>query len=212
MPPPPPPGVPARASVLVINPDLPRYGSRFHEFINTTALADGFDVGLVTLAFEADAPAAIARLERAGVRVFAPAAGPAPPPVSSHASSQLLPRIPGKAALREAARGTLASLAGAVFRATAALHPVPADVVLARRTLRVMAAPLAEALAARSWDRIVLVQSQFAEWLDVLPPTVPRLLVLHDIRTVVRRRAAAVGKGGTGDLPRRLLLRLEAAR
>lgn len=162
-----------RPAVLVINPDLPRHGSRFHEFINTVALAEGFEAGLVTQSFEADGPAAIADLERHGVRVFAAVHPPVPPAPG--------PEAPPSGGCGAVLRRLFHLLAGLTHR--------PAEVIVARRTQRTLAAPLREALAERRWDRIVIVQSQFAEWIDLLPAGAARVLVLHDLRTVSRWRA-----------------------
>ena len=59
-----------RPSVLVINPDLPRYGVKSHEFCNTVGLSEDFTVGLVTqLAKPADW-ADVRRLQSRGISMY----------------------------------------------------------------------------------------------------------------------------------------------
>ena len=176
-------------SVLVINPDMPKYGARFHEFTNTVGLAATCRVGLITQLSDASDHAHVRRLEDAGVTVYSagPFGIPAPPG----------PAASGDASGRE--RVTVRGLVRSTLRAAAAVlnlpRPWPAEIYVNRRTLTNLAEPLRRALAERQWDRIVIIQSSFAEWIDWLPTSVPVILVLHDVRTQVFLRRAEVAEG-----------------
>ncbi len=179
-----------RPAVLVINPDLPKYGARFHEYINTTGLAQSFAVGLVT---RLDAPADwidVRRLEQRGVMVYA--AEPVSPAGLSAPGGGTAMAAAGEAA---AWRPRLRAFLRRIHSIASPLLQYPAEVYEARRTLANMAAALRRALAERHWDVFVIVQSRFAEWRLWLPAHVPALLVLHDVQTMAWRRRAEVAVG-----------------
>jgi glycosyltransferase involved in cell wall biosynthesis len=167
-------------AVLVINPDLPRYGVKFHEFINTTALAETCSVGLVTQTGGLADWAHIRRLETRGVAVYAADS-------SAGAWANGTARAAGRGPHRRM-RGWLRDAHSFV----ALFRPRPAEVYDNRRTLANLAGPLRRALAERPWDEIVIIQSRYAEWLDWLPKHLPTLIVLHDIQTMVWRRRFSV--------------------
>jgi len=205
-----------RPAVLVINPDLPKYGSRFHEFTNTVGLAGAFHVGLVTQLSETADWLHVRRLEAEGVAVYpfdgipgppAPGDGiPGPPAPGDGVQGPAVPGpgVRGRGAPLAFLRRVLRFAAGLVNLA----RPWPAEIYVNRRTLANLAGPLRRALAERRWDRVVIVQSSFAEWIDRLPASVPAVLVLHDVRTMVFRRRAEVAEGW----PAVLAARLTAAR
>ncbi|HUI18748.1 MAG TPA: glycosyltransferase [Alphaproteobacteria bacterium] len=176
-----------RPSVLVINPDLPRYGVKAHEFCNTIGLSEGFTVGLVTqLAKQADW-ADVRRLESHGISVYVaePMGGAGVAAMAeAAAATQLLPHAKTHPRIRALLRGT--------YGFASLFLPRPSEVYNARRTLANMAGPLRRALAERRWDAFVIIQSSFAEWLDWLPAHTPAVIALHDIRTMIWHRHAEV--------------------
>ena len=184
-----------RPSVLVINPDLPRYGVKAHEFCNTIGLSEGFTVGLVTqLAKQADW-ADVRRLESHGISVYVaePMGGAGVAAMAeAAAATKFVPHAKTHPRIRALLRST--------YGFASLFLPRPSEVYNARRTLANLAGPLRRALAERRWDAFVIIQSSFAEWLDWLPAHTPAVIALHDIRTMVWRRHAQVAD----RLPRKL--------
>ena len=179
-----------RPAVLVINPDLPKYGAKAHEFCNTIGLAENFSVGLVTQLVKASEWVDVRRLESHGVSVYVAEAADGireggarerGAPSGASPSSSPHPRL--RAFLRSG------------YGFMSLFFPRPSEVYDARRTLANLAGPMRRALAERRWDKIVIIQSRSAEWLDWLPPHTPTLLVLHDVRTMVWRRQFQVAAG-----------------
>ncbi|MGO8865020.1 MAG: glycosyltransferase [Alphaproteobacteria bacterium] len=173
-----------RPSVLVINPDLPRYGVKAHEVCNTIGLSEDFDVGLVTqLAKPADW-ADVRRLESRGISMYIAEPTDGAGAAALAAGGNFVPRARTHPRLRALLRGS--------YGFASLFLPRPSEVYNARRTLANLAGPLRRALTERRWDAFVIIQSCFAEWLDWLPTHTPAVIALHDIRTMVWRRHAAV--------------------
>ncbi|MFI5021266.1 MAG: glycosyltransferase [Alphaproteobacteria bacterium] len=176
-----------RPSVLVINPDLPRYGVKAHEFCNTVGLSEDFTVGLVTqLAKPADW-ADVRRLESRGISMYV-----AEPTDGAGAAAMAAAATAGNFVPRVKTHPRLRALLRSAYGLASLFLPRPSEVYNARRTLANLAGPLRRALAERRWDAFVIIQSPFAEWLDWLPAHTPAVIALHDVRTMVWRRHAAV--------------------
>jgi len=169
----------ARLPLLILNDELPTFqGSGGNEFLCTWHLQrHGHDVGVVAMAhFRADR-AGIQRLKDAGVKFFLWESPwiDAPPPAG---------RRPWWRRTHSALfRAWVASRAGA---------EQPLDTVLVGGSFRNLAAPLLQALRARTWPVVTVIQTHAAAIVDLLPRPLVSVLVMHDIRALVFERRAAV--------------------
>jgi glycosyltransferase involved in cell wall biosynthesis len=180
--------------VLILNPDLPVFPGRAgHEYLQTTGLRRlGHTVGLVSLVHTAEQDEKKQCLSDAGIELYLWTS-----PDVSRAGDQAPPPA--------------ASTVGRWFRTLGRrlLTPLrPSDTHVQDYQFRNIAPAVLEALAARDWDVLVVVQSSCARWLDLLPPFPVNTLVLHDVRALLFERRAASRRHRAA----RWLDRLEAAR
>ncbi len=186
-------------NILVVNPDLPVFpGWGGMEFLNTTALArQAKHVGLVSAIHTAEQAARLDDLRAAGVRLYpweSPAlTSPAPPRGPARIGD---PRRLGRIALRAARALRLPALGR------------PADTRTRDFQFRNLAPQIELALAERSWQVLVIIQSCCAHWLDYLPPFPVTALVMHDARARLYAREARTAQSPA----RRCWAAIEAAR
>jgi glycosyltransferase involved in cell wall biosynthesis len=180
--------------VLVLNPDLPVFPGRAgHEHLLATRLrALGHTVGIVSLVHSAEQHARKQGLLDAGVELYL------------WQASELRPDEPIGATTPPPARRGL--IAPALRWLATGLRP--ADSYVQDFQFRNIAPAVLDALAARDWQVVVVVQSSCARWLDHLPAFPASALVLHDVRALLFERRAATRP----RLVDRLFDRLEAAK
>jgi glycosyltransferase involved in cell wall biosynthesis len=142
-----------------------------HEFLHTTGLARGVGkVGLVSQIHSPEQRRRAKALADAGIELFV--------------RENNLDERPPEPRIGERAYH--------VFRS---LSRRPLDASMEDFTFAGMAVPLMRALGAARWDVLMVVQSSNAHFVDWLPEFSARILVLHDIRSLVyQRRANAIGK------------------
>jgi glycosyltransferase involved in cell wall biosynthesis len=184
-------------NVLILNSHLPIFpGTGGHEYLNTTGLTrHAGRVGLVSMVHTHEGLVKSQRFAEQGVnlylwqaRRFLDHSGGAAPPQG------LWPRLHRR----------LVSL----VQWLKALPARPLDTVTADLNFRNTAPYLAAALSEETWDALVVIQSSAAAAIDYLPRPLVSAVVLHDIRSQVFRRQAAVATSWW----RRLCLRAQAWR
>lgn len=188
---------PRELSVLILDGDFPVFPSGAgHEYLNTRNLADfAGAVGLVSMAHDQQTldKARLFERDRLGVYLWTnPAIGqPAAPPTSVPVWIERL-----HAALRSTLQRIELGrrLPGAAY-----------DAALAFRN---MSGALTRALSERPWDVFVVVQSSAAAAVDYIPEQAAKVLVMHDIRSVVLERQASLAT----SMAERSRLRSEARR
>jgi glycosyltransferase involved in cell wall biosynthesis len=183
--------------ILILNPDLPVFPGRAgHEFLHTTHLTHhARTVGLVSQVHTREQLSGQSRLSDAGVRLhlWQSESASFPP--------QMRPAAPARSRLRHGVLKT-ADLAARIA------HPLPRDVLIQDLQFRNISDSLLTALGERNWHAVVVVQSSCAKWVDYLPQFPVSVLVLHDVRALMLRRATRAA----GNPLERFLLRLQAAR
>ena len=165
--------------LLILNDELPTFqGSGGNEFLCTLNMQrHGLDVGVVSMVhFRRDLDG-IQRLKDAGVKFFLWESPwlDVPPPAGT--------------------RPLLRRAHGALFRAWVARRAgteQPLETVLFGGSFRNLAAPLLQALRARTWPVVTVIQTHAAAAIDALPRPLVRVLVMHDIRALVFERRASV--------------------
>jgi glycosyltransferase involved in cell wall biosynthesis len=166
---------------LIINDELPIFpGSGGVEYLTTLHLPRSFDhVGLVSMAHRrADLERARGLVE-AGVRLYLWE--------SPHLD------LPPSTAL--ARRGWLRRLHALVSRALVAWRAWPNrphDTVLADSSFRNLSRSVIEALSARPWPVVSVVQSHAARFIEYLPRPAVSVLVMHDVRALIFERRARI--------------------
>lgn len=161
------------AALLIVNGDLPIFPGRIGcEYLHTTRLTRFAErVGLVSMVNNAEQEAKKRDLEDAGVALYlwrSPSI--AGPPSAAPSAARRFVRW-----MRDLIR----------------VRPWrPADTVLQDLHFRNMSRPLTDALTARSWDALIVIQSQCARWIDYLPRVPASVLVLHDVRALAWERKA----------------------
>ena len=171
-------------STLVLTTDLPFFpGKNGHDFFNLRYLAERRAVGVVGPLHDFFPPASVRNLEEflRGSYFWPRAVSvPALPALRALPAGSLRPWV------RQRSRGRLRRWLLRLL----GLHTQPADAYLQVATLSNCAPYLLAALAARSWQTLVLIQSNTAPWLDYLPAHLAKLVYFHDVRADSLRRAA----------------------
>jgi glycosyltransferase involved in cell wall biosynthesis len=166
-------------SVLILNDELPIFpGSGGVEYLTTRALAPRCDhVGLVSMAHRRRDLDLAGGLRDAGVSMYlweSPFLDGVP--TSTHAP---------------AARRLHQWFARAVQR-WKAWPDRPLDVVMADGSFRNMSHPLVQALSARAWPVVSVVQTHEAHIIDYVPEPALSVLVMHDVRARIFERRAQI--------------------
>ncbi len=162
--------------VLVLNADLPIFpGGGGVEYLHMTRLAaSGTQVGLVSMVHTPEHLSKKDVLEHAGVRLYVwqnPLAHQNAPAAAVH--------VP-------LAQPVLARL----YTILRTRPHRPRDTIVQDFQFRNIADPLLDALSGELWNTLVVVQSGSACWLDNLPELPLKVLVMHDIRSLVYERRA----------------------
>jgi glycosyltransferase involved in cell wall biosynthesis len=182
--------------ILMLNPDFPVFpGGIAIEFLNIRNLAAIADrVGLVSMIHTENALRSAELLSGDNLKIFAwqnpllqDGRSPESPPKWKQRLHQLV--------------------AGAVSRLKAGPSR-PIELVSSDLSFRNMAGPLTRALSEESWDAIVVIQSHMGAAVDYIPEQRTKVLVLHDIRSLLFERRARAAK----DRRDRRRFRREAAR
>ena len=161
--------------MIILNKDLPVFpGQAGHEYLHTINLARiASKVGLVSLVHTRDQFEKKQFLEDANVNLYTWE--------NPHVRApQHLPKVERSSSLRR----TLES-----WREIVGTWPNrPRDTFVQDFQFRNIAGPLLKSLIGTKWECLVVVQSTCAHWLDYLPPFPVRVLVLHDVRSLVYQR------------------------
>src|SRR5262249_1798235 len=168
-------------NILILNSDFPVFpGGIGVEFLNTTNLAQiARTVGLVSIVHTQDFWQKTARVTERGVRLFLWKN----PAIDN-------PRPHGHGMIDDLHR----KLSERYYRCQA-FRSRPADTGSEDLNFRNMAGPLADALAERPWHVFVVVQSSAAAAIDYIPEQAVKVLIMHDIRSLVYARRAEIATG-----------------
>ncbi len=173
-----------RPSAIVLTADLPFFPGRAgHDFFNLRHLAKSHVVGMVGPRhgfFPADG---VRNLEG-----FLTGSYFWPQPAPASALPAL--REPPAGRLPAWVRGCSTARLRRWLLRLLRLHGQPADAYMQVSTLANCAPHLLAALAARSWQTLVLIQTNTAPWLDYLPAHLAKLVYFHDVRSDALQRAA----------------------
>jgi len=181
--------------LLILNVDLPFFPGRIGcEYLHTTYLAKlGNHVGLASLVHTQEQREKKHSLMDAGVELYVWE--------NPYLDRPAAPATPQR-------RFRLRRLARIVYDTLRTLSGRPADTFIQDLQFRNIAPYVIQALSARDWDALIVVQSQCAHWIDSMPGDLPSVLVLHDVRALMYERQAAVA----ASLPERITALLEAWR
>ncbi len=169
--------------ILIIAKDFPLFpGGIAIEYLNATNLAKlGHHVGIVSMVHTSEAAHRISDLESHGLKLYLWKS----PALSQPEASASAP--PWIAALHR-------KLCDLYLRAQAWPHR-PTDSVVADLGLRNMARALTDALTECAWDVFIVVQSSAAGYIGCLPEQVAKVLLMHDVRSVLYQRHSKVARG-----------------
>ena len=171
-------------STLVLTTDLPFFpGKMGCDFFNLRHLAKRHAVGVVSPLHPFYPPESVRNLENFVTGIYGwprPAPALPLPPLRALPTGGLRPWVRKQPSVR--LRHWLLRLLG--------LHREPPDAYTQVATLSNCAPHLLAALAARSWQTLILIQTNTAPWLDYLPAHIARFVYFHDVRSDSLRRAA----------------------
>jgi glycosyltransferase involved in cell wall biosynthesis len=178
--------------LLILNGDLPVFpGWGGIEYLHTTGLVQQAQkVGLVSLVHTREQHEKKQKLTEAGVALY----------LWEH------PHLDRPSATDAAPEAWSRRTFRMIYRFLRTCLQRPQDTFLQDLQFGNIAGPLLQALGEGSWQALVVVQSNCARWLDYLPRIPARVLVLHDVRTLVYERRAQAAE----SLSERLACLLEA--
>ena len=168
--------------ILILNPDFPAFpGGNGHEFLNTSNLAALADcVGLVSMIHTEDGLRSAEILRSDKLKLFAWQN----PILQDRTSPEPAP---------EPALGWLKRLHQLVADTVSRLKALPSrpiESVHADLSFRNLAGPLMSALSEESWHAIIVIQSLMGAAINYIPEQKTKVLVMHDIRSLLFERRA----------------------
>ena len=162
-------------NVLVLTTDLPFFpGKSGHDFFNLRYLGQRHTVGVVAPLYTHYPAEGVANLERAVAASYLWPRPVTPPPP--------LPLREPPESLRRWVRVFPEEVRKRMLRRGLGLDGQPSDAYAKLSVFANCAPHLSQALAARSWQAIVLIQSSTEPWLDYLPGGGAKLVYFHDVR------------------------------
>ena len=169
---------------LVITTDVPFFpGKMGCDFFNLRHLSGHHAVGVIGPLHDFFSPEGIRNLESFLTGSYF---WPRPVPDSALPPLRALPSGRLKYWIRRRPPGQLRR----VLLRLLGLHREPPDAYAQVATLANCAPYLLAALAQRSWQTLVLIQTNTAPWLDYLPAHLAKLVYFHDVRSGSLRRGA----------------------
>jgi len=175
-----------KLNILIYNTDLPIFpGSGAHEFLNTTHLAQWTNqLGLVSMAHTLTDEDHAKTLINHQITPYL-WKGPRSPAVSTKSSL---------AFLKKSLRTAYTALIHCFQRFCNGFLNQPDDLLVSNNLFRCLSKPLLQAFSAAHWHVFIVIQSSAARVIDYVPSNTTSVLVMHDIRSLVYARQAAIVK------------------
>lgn len=180
--------------LLVYNTDLPIFpGSGAHEFLNTTLLSQQVDLlGLVSLVHTQQQDTACSVFKKYPMTLYLWKNRD----IQDTQDTTALPSSPSKPPFfyKKIIRKLYYQLNKSIETIKKMLTNKPYGLFETNQLLQHASAPLSDALIERTWHAVIVIQSSSAQTIDYVPKSMAKVLVMHDIRSLVYRRQAQSAK------------------